>query len=132
MSYVGKNSKRAETSRVESQDISTVNAPAQQFHSYRPESLVYERPIEPPRAHSPEGPHFDDFYERESDIGTSYVYPVKTTGYLLDKKAPKRHVISSRKVQRKPSNVDHYDSQITNLPQSVELKRFDQNKLRRN
>lgn len=75
MPHARKSSGRAETNRVESQNISTVNAPAQQFHSYSPESPVYERPTEPPRAHSPEPPHFDDFYERDSNIGTSDVHP---------------------------------------------------------
>ncbi|XP_062218952.1 uncharacterized protein LOC133918867 isoform X2 [Phragmites australis] len=61
----------AETSCADSQNMSTAYTPAQDSHSYSPENhaYVYEMPTEPPRAHSPERPHFDDLYERESNIG---------------------------------------------------------------
>ncbi|RLN22465.1 uncharacterized protein C2845_PM07G20370 [Panicum miliaceum] len=95
MPYARKSSGRAETNHVknqnistvhapaQSQNISTVHSPAQQFHSYSPESHVYEMPTEPPHAHSPEPPHFDDSYERESNIGRSEVHPFDLPGEKL-------------------------------------------------
>ncbi|KAG2591112.1 hypothetical protein PVAP13_5NG443600 [Panicum virgatum] len=118
MPYARKRSGRAETNHVENQNISTVHAPAQsqkmptvhspaqQFHSYSRESHVYEMPTEQPHAHSPEPPHFDDLYERESNIGRSEVHPFDLPSGKLQETEP-----AGRNVQdRKPS----FDQESTN------------------
>jgi len=118
MPYARKRSGRAETNHVENQNILTVHAPAQsqkmptvhspaqQFHSYSRESHVYEMPTEQPHAHSPEPPHFDDLYERESNIGRSEVHPFDLPIGKLQETEP-----AGRNVQdRKPS----FDQESTN------------------
>ncbi|OEL21246.1 IST1-like protein [Dichanthelium oligosanthes] len=121
MPYARKSSGRAETNRVESHNISTVHAPAQshnistvhapaqQFHSYSPESNVYEMPAEPPRAHSPEPPHFDDLYERESNTGRSEAHPFDFPGEELQETGPGGRNGKDVEV-RKPS----FDQESTN------------------
>ncbi|CAL4974476.1 unnamed protein product [Urochloa decumbens] len=108
-SYSRKSSGRAETNHVESQNISTVHAPAQQFHSYSPESHVYEMPTEPPRAHSPEPPHFDDLYERESNTGRSEVHPFDLPGERLQETGPEGRNVTDVET-RKP----YFDQESTN------------------
>ncbi|CAL4947868.1 unnamed protein product [Urochloa decumbens] len=120
-SYSRKSSGRAETNHVESQNISTVHAPvqsqnistvhapAQQFHSYSPESHVYEMPTEPPRAHSPEPPHFDDLYERESNTGRSEVHPFDLPGERLQETGPDGRNVTDVEI-RKP----YFDQESTN------------------
>ncbi|RLM92363.1 uncharacterized protein C2845_PM08G23280 [Panicum miliaceum] len=102
MPYARKNSGRAETNHVENQNISTVHSPAQQFHSYNPESHVYEMPTKPPHAHSPEPPHFDDLYERESSIGRSEVHPFDLPGERLQETEPAGRNVQDVEI-RKPS-----------------------------
>ncbi|CAO2178573.1 unnamed protein product [Urochloa humidicola] len=120
-SYSRKSSGRAETNRVESQNISTVHAPvqnqnvstvhgpAQQFHSYSPESHVYEMPTERPRAHSPEPPHFDDIYERESNTGRSEVHPFDFPEEKLQETGPGGRNVTDVEI-RKPN----FDQESTN------------------
>nr|TKW16299.1 hypothetical protein SEVIR_5G291700v2 [Setaria viridis] len=121
MPYARKSSGRAETNRVESQNmstvhapsqsqnISTIHAPAQQFHSYSPESPVHEMPTEPPRADSPEPPHFYDLYERESNIGRSEVHPFDFPGEKLQETGPCGRNVKDVEI-RKPS----FDQESTN------------------
>jgi hypothetical protein len=121
MPYARKNSGRAETNHVEnhnistvhapaqSQNISTVPSPAQQFHSYSPESHVYEMPTKPPHAHSPEPPHFDDLYERESSIGRSEVHPFDLPGERLQETETAGRNVQDVEI-RKPS----FDQESTN------------------
>jgi len=124
MAYARKSSGRAETNRVENQNISTVHAPAQsqkiptvnspdqQFHSYSPESHVthvYEMPTEPPHAHSPEPPHFDDLYERESSIGRSEVHPFDLPSGKLQETEPAGRNVQDVEI-RKPT----FDQESTN------------------
>ncbi|KAL6840522.1 hypothetical protein ACP4OV_030332 [Aristida adscensionis] len=80
-----KHSGGVETDRVDNQNISAAHDRTQQFHSYSPEShpYDYEMRTETPRAHSPQPPHFDDLYERESNVGRSEVYQVDNSGKKL-------------------------------------------------
>ncbi|KAL6615881.1 hypothetical protein ACP70R_038151 [Stipagrostis hirtigluma subsp. patula] len=114
-----KHSGGAETSRVQSQNISPAQAPAQQFNSYSPEShgYDYEMPIEPPRAHSPEPPHFDDLYDRESNIGRSEVHPFDIPGDKLQDTAPGGHDVKHVNIRQgsfdQQSTNDYYDNYIS-------------------
>ncbi|KAJ1285038.1 hypothetical protein BS78_03G250100 [Paspalum vaginatum] len=109
------NSGTAETIRGDSQNISTVHSPGQQFHSYSPESheFVYEMPTESPRSHSHERPHFDDLYERDSDIGRSEVHPFDFPGEKLHDTGPGGRSFKDVEI-RKPSyeenTHDYYGS----------------------
>jgi hypothetical protein len=71
LSNEGKHSAGAETNCLGGQNMSTAYRPSQDIHSYDSEShsYVYGMPAEPPHADSPEPPHFDDLYDRESNIG---------------------------------------------------------------
>ncbi|KAF8677976.1 hypothetical protein HU200_046333 [Digitaria exilis] len=127
--YVRKSSGRAETNSVESQNtstahspaqsqnISTVHAPAQQFHSYSPESHVFEMPTEPPRARSPEPPHFDDLYERESSIGRSYEMPTESPR-AHSPEPPHFDDLYERESNIGRSDVDPFDFPGENLQES--------------
>ncbi|CAO2183125.1 unnamed protein product [Urochloa humidicola] len=120
-SYSRKSSGRAETNHVENQNISTVHtpvqshnistvhAPTQQFHSYSPESHVHKMPTEPPRAHSPEPPHFDDLYESESNSERSEVHPFDLPGEMLQETGPGGRNVTDVEI-RKPN----FDQESTN------------------
>jgi vacuolar protein sorting-associated protein IST1 len=56
-----------------------------QFHSYGPERRtdVYDMPTEPPCAHSPEPPYFDDLSEKGSNIGRHEHHPFDLPGERL-------------------------------------------------
>ncbi|GJM93401.1 hypothetical protein PR202_ga09954 [Eleusine coracana subsp. coracana] len=67
----GKHSTGAETSRPDSQNMRTDYNASQDVHSYNAErhADAYGMPFEPHHAHSPDPPHSDDLYDRESSIG---------------------------------------------------------------
>ncbi|WVZ69116.1 hypothetical protein U9M48_017954 [Paspalum notatum var. saurae] len=118
-SHTRTNSGIAETFRVDSQNISTVHAPGQQFHSYGPESheFVYEMPTESPHAHSPEHPHFDDFYERDSDIGRSEVHPFDFPGEKVQDTGPGGRSFKDVEI-RKPSYEENTNGYYGNFNSS--------------
>ncbi|TVU35385.1 hypothetical protein EJB05_17272 [Eragrostis curvula] len=111
----GNHSKGAEISHLDSQNMSTAYSPSQDVHSYSSENHAYDygMPTEPPRAHSPEPPHFDDLYDRESNIGR-YGHPLDFRGEKLQDTALDGHSVSDVNVsQVNPDNLssgDYYDN----------------------
>ncbi|XP_062206633.1 uncharacterized protein LOC133908570 isoform X2 [Phragmites australis] len=112
-SNVRKHSGGAEKNRVDNQNMPTTHIPAP-FHSYGVESYtdVYEMPTEPPSAHSPEPPHFDDLYERESNIGGSEVHQFGFPGEKLQDTALGGRNVKDVELRRSSSDQestnDHY------------------------
>jgi len=108
-----------ETTRVDSQNISTDKAPYQQFGSYSPENhpYVYEMPTEPPHAHSPD-PRFDDLYERESDIGRSEVHPFDFPEENLQDTGPVGRNFKDVEIRRPSSDHESTDDYYGNFNSS--------------
>jgi hypothetical protein len=114
-SNVGKHSAGAETSRLDGQNMSTAYSPSRDVHSYNSgnHSYVNGMPIEPPRAHSPGPSHFDDLYDRESNIAR-HDHPMDFSGERFQDTALGGHNVSDVNVNQVISDHDSTDDDYGN------------------
>jgi vacuolar protein sorting-associated protein IST1 len=119
LSNEGKHYAGAETNCLGGQNMSTAYRPSQDIHSYDSEShaYVYGMPAEPSHADSPEPPHFDDLYDRESNIGR-HDHPMDFPGEKFQGTALGGRNVSDMNVNQVSSDHESTDDYYDNYSSS--------------